>query len=1133
MNIDQETRDKLREKQYELQSTIIGAIVEHRIQDPAQYRQTGRTKPTNEDIIKSLDEKPICNENKTKIVEAKRKKKTIVGRNSENDKSDGETTKEPSKTDLPQLDNTNELPIKLEEVYQGNWVNMNKLEFDKLAWIMQENRTKVESIKGSSKQARFNIEGKLVIQSKGDKESVDIVPTHLGLHHHGDEPDMAGYTIEELLCYLNSSYERQRVLAMNVLGNIVIWAHKSSYDNIFDLNITPLILNEALLTVRVNLDSPNETTVIHALRCLHAFICNTNIDEILLDRAFFLFLQSPSKNLWLEPNCWSDKNDPNYSCLPDMSFFPDDMSDGDCVKKDPIVALVERTELITRLRYLLETKLFKGNIDHTIEDCIFDILIRIARHSPRMCSYLSGYPYLLQAIQETFLPMVITSSALEMRRPSVKALKFIRIIASADLENDDSAAADKEGGGQSLTSGVLTTVSSSLNWQLSSLLPVLLSYIYIEPMTENEAMIEHCMQISIETLRCWSVFLQLKSIKDEATNYFAGVIPNVKRHVDSIKSLDAIERGEDGKINIYDWQYATGLINVLNKLSRTLTPSKIFLPEVSYLVFKWTQEIRDMNMIPNLNVSLALTSGVEFLVQNNYDLEKLQNVFLKTMTDEPFLKLITKCCLPRTPLTLSENYSGCIRDSPNLPSFGSILFNRTTTQSIKLTPFLEEDSSFLLFRSIIECIDVIECRPHILNRFFRDQAFHDYLVKIRRLDACANGFEVEVKSRLFEQCELLTVAKSIITICRHYVAVDNNDEEHRNYEDYNKKKPIENTKRRLQCYDNLFAMAMTCVSLFTSRSKEARVLRQKLLLDIVLNVDFYDRLVDEMSPSARPIDKLSYNMEVKEGGSIPYDCIKLIYEDCKFSNKLWLFEPMIKYYSGEQETTTNTQEKNVKNEKRQSTLSTIDENQTITFTSKVDENIIVVLNLINLICKSSKIYSNLVIKPNLEDCLCLVGTVFLTDGLFLDPLVSRASRQIISTLLRECIDPHNDEENLPFQDPAKKLKGLNLSVYDFFIKLVDQYEGASYGDPAFSNFLMLFLTPKSHPSHKRYLFSEKASTCISQMRIGRDEIWIPEKILFAHREKDEEIIGLYRQCASSLRGKPHSAIQMFLNFHIS
>lgn len=63
---------------------------------------------------------------------------------------------------------------------------------------------------------RFNLSGGPL-----SPEEAAALPTHLGLHHHGASPDMAGYTLSEIthLCY--STVPSQRIAMMGVLGRVV------------------------------------------------------------------------------------------------------------------------------------------------------------------------------------------------------------------------------------------------------------------------------------------------------------------------------------------------------------------------------------------------------------------------------------------------------------------------------------------------------------------------------------------------------------------------------------------------------------------------------------------------------------------------------------------------------------------------------------------------------------------------------------------------------------------------------------------------------------------------------------------------------------------------------------------------
>ncbi|BEI85183.1 hypothetical protein CcaverHIS002_0505840 [Cutaneotrichosporon cavernicola] len=91
----------------------------------------------------------------------------------------------------------------------------------KLEWMMNSAAASVQpppqTEEGEDENAtRFDLQGNPLSQEQAAK-----LPSHLGLHHHGAAPEMAGYTVGEIthLCY--STVASQRVAMMGVLGRVV------------------------------------------------------------------------------------------------------------------------------------------------------------------------------------------------------------------------------------------------------------------------------------------------------------------------------------------------------------------------------------------------------------------------------------------------------------------------------------------------------------------------------------------------------------------------------------------------------------------------------------------------------------------------------------------------------------------------------------------------------------------------------------------------------------------------------------------------------------------------------------------------------------------------------------------------
>ncbi|EPS26615.1 hypothetical protein PDE_01553 [Penicillium oxalicum 114-2] len=73
-------------------------------------------------------------------------------------------------------------------------------------------------------EVRFSLRGTIL----GPTTSLAL-PTTLGLHHHGDDPQAAGYTIPELAILSRSTFAAQRCIAWQVLGRILFRLGKGEF----------------------------------------------------------------------------------------------------------------------------------------------------------------------------------------------------------------------------------------------------------------------------------------------------------------------------------------------------------------------------------------------------------------------------------------------------------------------------------------------------------------------------------------------------------------------------------------------------------------------------------------------------------------------------------------------------------------------------------------------------------------------------------------------------------------------------------------------------------------------------------------------------------------------------------------
>lgn len=99
---------------------------------------------------------------------------------------------------------------------------------DKLEW-MQSSANAKNSYSPSStaltpKSLRFDFKGDLI-----PPKTASEIPVTEGLHHHGDAPEAAGYTISELTHLAHSSFAPQRCIAFQTLGRILYRLGKGEF----------------------------------------------------------------------------------------------------------------------------------------------------------------------------------------------------------------------------------------------------------------------------------------------------------------------------------------------------------------------------------------------------------------------------------------------------------------------------------------------------------------------------------------------------------------------------------------------------------------------------------------------------------------------------------------------------------------------------------------------------------------------------------------------------------------------------------------------------------------------------------------------------------------------------------------
>lgn len=308
-----------------------------------------------------------------------------------------------------------DLPVKPHK----DWVHMDKLEPEKLEWMRDLPPPRK---KGTNKamQARFDFTGNLI-------PPTEDLPTHLGLHHHGEEPERAGYSLQELFLLSRSQVIQQRSLALSTLANVISKARCGEYCSSLKGSVLSSLLDAGLLfLLRFALDDSVEGVVCAAVHTLHALLVCAD-DEACLDTTLSWF--SGMSLFPLLP--MAEEEDDEDEILKETSKEKQEKSDYEVARQDVVKGLI-KMKLLPRLRYILEVLRPSPRVVHDI----MEIIIRLARHSTSSATQVLDCPRLIEMIVRDFLPTSWTAPPSNppvslYGVPQASALKLLRVVSTA------------------------------------------------------------------------------------------------------------------------------------------------------------------------------------------------------------------------------------------------------------------------------------------------------------------------------------------------------------------------------------------------------------------------------------------------------------------------------------------------------------------------------------------------------------------------------------------------------------------------------------------------------------------------------------------------------------------------------
>ncbi|XP_059376536.1 RNA polymerase II-associated protein 1-like [Carassius carassius] len=314
-----------------------------------------------------------------------------------------------------------ELPIKP----QKEWLHMDKVEPEKLEWTRDLPAPRKQSTK-KAMQARFDFAGSLI-------PPTEDVPTHLGLHHHGEEPELAGYSLQELFLLSRSQLNQQRNLAVSTLANILAKARAGEYISSLKGSVLSSLLDSGVLfLLRFSLDDSVEGVMSAAVHALRALLVSSD-DEECLDNSFSWLLGMATFPLL--PTAQEDEDEDDEGLNETMKETAKEKEerkiDHDVARQDVVKGFLKMQGL-PRLRYIVEVVRPSPRV---VLD-ILEVLIRIARHSTAAATQILDCPRLMNSVISEFLPCSwapATSQAPSSLYglPVALAMKLLRVLASA------------------------------------------------------------------------------------------------------------------------------------------------------------------------------------------------------------------------------------------------------------------------------------------------------------------------------------------------------------------------------------------------------------------------------------------------------------------------------------------------------------------------------------------------------------------------------------------------------------------------------------------------------------------------------------------------------------------------------
>ncbi|KAM9061920.1 RNA polymerase II-associated protein 1 isoform X2 [Sarcophilus harrisii] len=304
------------------------------------------------------------------------------------------------------------------------WLHMDTVELEKLQWTQDLPPLRRQKTQEGMKQARFGLQGELLAPDAD-------LPTHLGLHHHGEEAERAGYSLQEIFHLARSQISQQRALALQVLARIISKAQAGEFGSQLTDSVLRLLLDAGFLfLLRFSLDDSVDSVIAAAVWALRALLVAPG-DEELLDSTFSWYQGAAVFSLMPYQEEEEEEEDEEAPAEKARKSPQETRPPPDLARHDVIKGLLA-TQLLPRLRYLLEVTCPSPTV---VQD-ILAVLTRVARHSLESATKVLQCPRLIDTVVREFLPSSwspVGEGPISRLHgvPCAAAMKLLRVLASA------------------------------------------------------------------------------------------------------------------------------------------------------------------------------------------------------------------------------------------------------------------------------------------------------------------------------------------------------------------------------------------------------------------------------------------------------------------------------------------------------------------------------------------------------------------------------------------------------------------------------------------------------------------------------------------------------------------------------